>query len=314
MINFSGFNGVWALTIRNIKCYFRDKASVFFSFLSPLIVLLLYILFLGDIQSNAVISILQGIELPVDTNLVSSFVSAWLICGVLSISILTVTLGASGIIVSDKSNNIYKDFIVSPVSRFKIMLSYFLSIFIISFLINFVLIIISQIYLLLTGATLFTLTQLLSLMGILIISLLSSTFLIVFLVSFLKSINAYSVLSTIVGTLIGFLIGAYMPIAMFPMPIQIISNLIPASYTNALLKTIIMKDYLSKLIPAGFTEAIKGFEDNFSMNLYLGYIRIPEYAMIIVLIASIFVFMLLNLAHYKNKHKIKRIQVNKDTK
>lgn len=305
MTNFNSFNSVWALTKRNIKCYFRDKVSVFFSFLSPLIVLLLYILFLGEVQTSAVITILNGIEVPVNNALVSNFVSSWLICGVLSVTMLTVTLGASEIIVSDKSKNIYSDFIVAPVSKFKVMLSYFLSIFIISFVINFVLIVISQIYLLATGAAMFSFTQFISLIGIITLSLLSSTFLIVFLVSFIKSTNAYSVLATIVGTLVGFLIGAYMPIGMFPTPIQVISNLIPASYTNVLLKNIIMQPYLTKLIPAGFPEAINSFKNNFSMNIYLGSYRIPEFVMLIALVLSVVVFMLLNLIHYRKKHTVK---------
>ncbi|MCE2347505.1 ABC transporter permease, partial [Streptococcus thermophilus] len=37
-----------AMVKRNLKIYFRDKASVFFSMLSVIIIFALYILFIGD--------------------------------------------------------------------------------------------------------------------------------------------------------------------------------------------------------------------------------------------------------------------------
>ena len=42
------------MTLRNIKIFLKDRAAVFFSLLAPLIVLMLYILFLGDIQVSSV--------------------------------------------------------------------------------------------------------------------------------------------------------------------------------------------------------------------------------------------------------------------
>ena len=41
---------IMALSIRNLRLFVRDKALVFFSFLSVIIILGLYVLFLGDIQ------------------------------------------------------------------------------------------------------------------------------------------------------------------------------------------------------------------------------------------------------------------------
>ena len=42
------FNAYKGMTCRNIKVFFKDKMTVFFSILAPLIVFLLYILFLRD--------------------------------------------------------------------------------------------------------------------------------------------------------------------------------------------------------------------------------------------------------------------------
>jgi multidrug/hemolysin transport system permease protein len=44
---------ILALTKRHLKLFFRDKASVFFSLLSVIIIIALYVLFLGDMISGS---------------------------------------------------------------------------------------------------------------------------------------------------------------------------------------------------------------------------------------------------------------------
>ena len=76
---------------RNILLFFRDKATVFFSLLSPLIVLMLYVFFLGDLQVMTVKSYFpEGVQ--VDEKLISAFVDSWLIAGIMCVSSLTVAL------------------------------------------------------------------------------------------------------------------------------------------------------------------------------------------------------------------------------
>ncbi len=301
---------IGALTLRNMKCFFRDKAAVFFSFLSPLIILLLYVLFLGDIQSNGINEILNSIseehpELIYNPDLIKPFVSSWLICGVLAVSSITVTLGTAYVMVNDQVRNINSDFNTSPVSKFSILLSYFFSTLIISILINLGILIIGQVYLLLTGGFFMGTLNLLGIIGVILLSLFSSAFLVVFIASLIKSENAYGALSTIVGTLIGFLIGAYMPISMFPVPIQFISNIIPGSHSNALLKNLIMEDYLKNLLPGAPENVLDIIRDSMSINIYLGDAKIPIWAMFVTVGVSIIVFMLINLMLYMRKRKMK---------
>lgn len=287
------------LAMRNIKCYLRDKASVFFSFLSPLIILLLYVLFLGEIQNANLIEIFANAGITVDPQHVSQFVASWLISGVLSVTVLTVTLGSAEILVSDRAKQVQNDFYVAPISKFKVLMSYFISVFLISFTINLLLLIVSQFYLLSLGAPMLSFVAMLQLLGVTFLSILSSTFLILFVVSFLKSSGAFSVVSTMLGTLIGFLIGAYMPIGMFPMPIQFVSNLIPASYSNAFYKSIWMNPILQNMANGTNPEVIDGIRNAYSMDLFLGSTRIPSWVMLVVLIASVFVFLLLALLRFK---------------
>ena len=45
-------NAFYRLTVRNLKLFLKDKMQVFFSLLAPLIVLFLYVAFLGDVQMD----------------------------------------------------------------------------------------------------------------------------------------------------------------------------------------------------------------------------------------------------------------------
>ncbi len=87
-------SSIRSLTGRNLKLFFRDRASVFFSLLSVIIIFALYALFLGDIQvenlKNGSGQVLPGAEW---------LVNAWIFAGILTISIVTVSLGAYGTMV-----------------------------------------------------------------------------------------------------------------------------------------------------------------------------------------------------------------------
>jgi len=88
------------LARRNLTVFFRDKAAVFFSLLSALIVFGLYIFFLGDLWTSNLESIVNGQEI----------MDSWLIAGLLTITSFTSAMGAYGVMVEDKARGISKIF------------------------------------------------------------------------------------------------------------------------------------------------------------------------------------------------------------
>lgn len=60
---------------RNIKVFLRDRTSVFFSFLSVIIIILLYVLFLGDTMVKS----LQ--DYVPDPNVARFFADTWIMVG-----------------------------------------------------------------------------------------------------------------------------------------------------------------------------------------------------------------------------------------
>ena len=55
------FSVASGLALRGIKIFLSDKMSVFFSLLAPIIILMLYVLFLGDIQYDSLKSAMEGL-------------------------------------------------------------------------------------------------------------------------------------------------------------------------------------------------------------------------------------------------------------
>ena len=101
---------ILSLTKRNMKVFLRDKTGVFFSLLSPLLVLLLFILFLGDLQISSVKVTLENYD--VINLFASNFSKAvaynWLIAGVLGVSCITVSFSCLAVIITDREKGIYE--------------------------------------------------------------------------------------------------------------------------------------------------------------------------------------------------------------
>src|SRR5690554_3202617 len=115
-----------ALTIRNMKVFLRDKVAVFFSFLSVIILLALYLLFIGNnYKPNELIGVLTEGE-------INFLVYSQLLPGLLVINSLTISLGNLGNIINDIELKIADGFLVTPVKRTVVIFAYYASSFIIT--------------------------------------------------------------------------------------------------------------------------------------------------------------------------------------
>ncbi|MEC9485443.1 MAG: hypothetical protein UMR38_06170 [Candidatus Izemoplasma sp.] len=106
---------------RNLKRYLRDKAAVFFSFLSVIIIIVLYILFLGKMHGDNLTYEMGNID-GIDW-----MISSWIMAGIIIVSTVTVPLGAVGNLIDDRDDGMLNDFYSSPISRNTLALSYLIS-------------------------------------------------------------------------------------------------------------------------------------------------------------------------------------------
>lgn len=283
-------NKLLALSKRNIKVYTRDKASVFFSFLSVLIVFFLYILFIGKNLKDGMQSSVA--EFNISSNIISMFADAWMICGVIGIACVTVANGSLYTVVSDTFTGIKYDFYVAPVKRLTIVLSYFISAVVVTFTINAILFIAFYFYILAGGMQAIAVMDFLYLLFIIFLSTLSATTLMMVFALLIKTDNAYGIFSSIIGVTIGFLTGGYMPMSVFPEAVVNFSNFVPARGAIVLLRRILMQPVIDELVAADMpAEAVEGIQSTFGLNMHFGSWQVPEYLIIIYMIFSIFVFL-----------------------
>ncbi len=222
-----------AFTRRNLKVFFRDKSSVFFSMLAVLIVLGLYVLFLGDQLVNSFKDEVSG---------ASRLMDSWIMAGILAITPVSTTLGSFGAIVNDKAKKIYKDFRSSPITSRSLAGGYILSSFCIGCITSLFALVVIEIYFGIKGYGLLSAVQLLQILGTILISVLVSSSMMYLVVSLFNSQNAFATASTIVGTLIGFITGIYLPIGSTDQSIQYVIEFFPISHAASLFRKILMCD------------------------------------------------------------------------
>lgn len=220
-----------SLAKRNMKLYFRDRSDVFFSFLSVIIIIVLYALFL----ENSAVENLKGIQ---GAHLL---IKDWMTAGILAVASVTTPMGALGAMVDDRVGGISRDLFASPVARWKIAGGYILSAFLIGVILCTATFAVAEGILVAAGGTLPTGVELVKIAVFLLLSAFSGSAMAFFLATFLKSSGAYAAASTVVGTLIGFLTGVYVPIGDLPNSVQTVIRLFPISHAAALFRQILME-------------------------------------------------------------------------
>jgi multidrug/hemolysin transport system permease protein len=231
------------ITRRNLRLFFRDRAAVFFSLLSALILIGLYALFLGNQQVDA----LQA-QLPQAKGAdVRGFVTAWVFAGVAMITTLTTGLSSLSQLVDDASSGRFRDFLVSPVRRTELILGYLLSSFVISVLITLVTVVVGEAYIGITGGALMTPAQMVACFGCVCLSSATFVALAAFGVTFLRSPQAFTAVATVVGTLIGFMAGAYIPPGVLPTGVVNVVQSLPFAQAAMLIRQPLTHEPLERM-------------------------------------------------------------------
>lgn len=286
---------LWRQTIRNLKIFVKDKANIFFALLAPLIVLGLYILFLGKTQTDVLLEALKSMGITDAGEEVRSFADCWMLSGVMASAGVTVPLCACGVMVQDATRGIRNDLLASPVPRWMPSAAYFLSVVLAGFLIGLAVLVLCLGWLALSGSWFLTALEVLGLVGLLLLSVLSSSTLLVFVVSFFRTEGAFTGLNVILGTGIGFLIGAYMPLSMFPRGVQYVTLFVPGSYSAALFRNLFLNgalENISQNVSAAFADSLA---EQFTLRLDAFGTELSPAVMAIILAGTVLLFAAANL-------------------
>ena len=124
MRNFKGsLCSYLGMTKRNVFLFFKDKTTLFFSMLAPLIVFFLYVIFLKDTYLSSLKESLNAIEGYYDLKDMESLANLWLLAGILGTASITVALNSLQVMVRDKNLQIDYDYTASPISGVIVILS-----------------------------------------------------------------------------------------------------------------------------------------------------------------------------------------------
>ncbi|MEI6101135.1 MAG: ABC transporter permease [Eubacteriales bacterium] len=284
---------IWSIARRNLRLYFRDRASVFFSLLAVFIIIGLYVLFLG----NVIMSDLKGVSGG------RFLMDSWVMAGLLGVASITTTMGAFGIMVEDRAKNIMKDFSASPVRRSSLVGGYVTGSFLIGMIMSLITLVAAEVYIDAYGGEWLGFYVLLQVLGIMVLSVLASTSIVFFMVSFFKSLNAFATASTILGTIIGFLTGIYVPIGSLPQGVQDVIKCFPVSHAGALFRQVMMQAPIDKVFAGAPAAQLDSFKISMGVVYQFGDQVTGPWFSVIVLVATAIVFYLLAMLNVSRKRK-----------
>ena len=272
-----------ALFKRNTKLFFKDKGLFFTSLITPLILLVLYSVFLGKVYKDSfLMAVPEGIT--IEDSLMNGLVGGQLLSSLLAVCCVTVAFCSNLLMVQDKSSGAYKDLTVSPVKSGTLSLAYYLSCAFSTFVVCFVALIAGLFYLYVTGWYM-TLSHILVLVGDVIIMVLFGTSLSSLVICKLTTQGQASAVGSIVSSVYGFICGAYMPISSFPEGLQKVLGLLPGTYGTSLLRNHCLDGVFEEMQRQSLPgELITGFKDVVDCNLYVFDTRVEVSAMYAVLV------------------------------
>lgn len=260
-------NMLMALVKRNTKLFFKDKGTFLTALITPLILLVLFISFLGNVYRDSFQSIIpEGIE--IEKGWIEGFVGGWLFSSLFATSCVTVAFCANMIMVQDKVTSSRADLTIAPVKSSILALSYYISSCFITLIICYTVFIIGLIYLAIVGWYLSIADVLLTILDIFLL-VLFGTALSSIINSFLQTQGQIVAVSTVVSAFYGFICGAYMPISQFSKGIQSFVSFLPGTYGTGLLRNHLMGGVLDEMknnhIPNQLIEAL---QDGFDQHIY----------------------------------------------
>jgi multidrug/hemolysin transport system permease protein len=285
------------LASRNIKVYVRNRMSVFFSFLSVIIIIALYVLFLGKVQGDGIRNALGNVAG------IRPLVDSWIMAGLLAVNAVTITLGALGTMVFDIEYRRFADFVVSPISRTSVVVSYLIAAWVIGFLFSLVALAAGELYILSGGGSILSPLSLLTVIGMLALAVVCSSSVMYLLASFLRSASAFGALSTLLGTFIGFITGVYVPMGILPDAVQRVMVIVPFSHSAAMLRQVFCALPLASVFNGAPPEAKLQYMRMYGIRLSWGTREISMNTMVMILVGVAVLFLLLSVAKLRRYKK-----------
>ncbi len=252
---------------RNTKLFFKDKGMFFTALVTPLILLVLYATFLGNVYEDTFRAIIPP-RIKVDDSLIDGCVAGQLISSILAVSCITVAFCSNMLMVQDKANSTVDDLYITPVNKKTLALGYYISTLLSTFIICFTAATLCLVYVGFKGFYM-SLSDIVLLFLDVVLLVMFGTALSSVINFFLSTQGQISAVGSIISSVYGFICGAYMPISQFSDGLQRILSFLPGTYATSLVRYHSMRGVLAEMMNAGVpAELVEGIEDTVDSNMY----------------------------------------------
>ncbi len=277
-----------SLVKRNCKIFFKDKGMFFTSLITPAILLVLYVTFLGNVYRDSFTASLNGL-IELDEKLINGVVGGELVSSLLAVSSVTVAFCSNLLMVYDKVSGAKKDLTMTPLKKSTLALSYYVATVISTLIVNFIALGISLIYLSAVGWYLSFADIMLLIVDIILLVLFGSALSSIINI-FLTSQGQISAVGTIVSAGYGFICGAYMPISSFSDGLQKVVSCLPGTYGTSLVRNHSLNGTFKALSKEGIPDdVLEKIKDSIDCNLYFFENKIDILGMYAILGTSVLV-------------------------
>lgn len=295
-----------AFTARNIRLFFKDKGMFISALISPLVIFLLYVLFLHSVLTDAFNSNLpEGLALSQD--IIGGYIAAFEVSSILSVCCVTVAFVANMAMVSDLITGARADLNIAPVKKPVLVLGYYFATAVVTMVICYAAMCVGFIYMAAMGWYL-TAGEVFAIILDVLLASLFGTALSSLVCFFLKSQGAVNAVSTIVSTVYGFVSGAYYPIAQFSSGMANTVMCLPGTYCTGLFRTHFMAGFDDVFSGAGLpADAVDGILTSLDAKMSFFGNAVPAWAMYAVVAGSVLLlvgaFVLVNVLRRKRNIK-----------
>lgn len=174
---------------------------------------------------------------------------------------------------------------------------------IVGFIMSLCAFVIYVIYIYASCGHMFTMVQLLKVLGLTAFTAILGASSMGFLVSLLKSMSAYSSFCIVVDTLIGFLNGVYVPIGALPKGVQFVTKIVPFNGAASLFRDALMSESIKAVFDGAPEAAVLDYRAYEGIDFIINdKVASPELVMLYMGVVAVITFILF-MVRFASKKK-----------
>ena len=288
--------GLGALIRRNTKLYFKDKGMFFSSFITPVILLVLYVTFLKKVFDDSFRSALTEAGAVVSDSIINGVVGGQLVSSLLAVSCVTVAFCSNLLMIKDKTSGARHDLTITPVRPAVMAMGYYMASLLSTLIVTLTAAAVCLGYLAWAGWYLTAGDVAALLLDVLLLTMFG-TALSSCINFWLTTDGQASAVGTIVSAGYGFICGAYMPMSNFGEGLQKVLSFLPGTYGTSLLRNHTMGGAFAEMERLGFPDqVVEAIRSSVDCNLFFFGHQVTNGQMYLVLVGSTAVLMGLYVA------------------